>query len=107
MVACALEGHGIETLVLDEEYCRLNPQVAFVLGGVKILAEVEQWEDAVAIVGQVYTGTLPFIGSFIATGIAGDPILGLPFGFLLKARRASNAPREDVTTPDDSAPNTA
>ena len=77
MVACALEGHGIPVLILDDNICRILPTTAFIVGGVKVLVDGQDAEHALAIIGPVFGGNPPYAGNFVTVGIGGLGILAL------------------------------
>ena len=75
MVACALDGHDIPALILDDNICRILPTVAFIVGGAKVIVQAENAEEALAVIGLVFPGGPPYAGSFATVGIGG---LGFP-----------------------------
>jgi hypothetical protein len=64
-VACALEGHQIPTLILDDNVCRILPEAALLIGGIKVIVRVEDLNDAADILQLGYKGEPPFTGGFL------------------------------------------
>jgi hypothetical protein len=65
MVACALEGHQIPTLILDDNVCRILPEAVLLIGGIKVIVRVEDLSDAADLLQLRYKGGPPFIGGFL------------------------------------------
>jgi hypothetical protein len=65
LVACALEGHGIPTLILDDNVCRILPEAALLVGGIKVIVRCEDLNDAAIILQLTYKGEPPFIGGVL------------------------------------------
>ncbi len=65
MVACALEGHEIPTLLVDDNVCRIYPQAALVVGGVKVIVRSEDVSGAIDVLQPAYGGDAPFVGGFL------------------------------------------
>jgi hypothetical protein len=49
MVACALEGHGIPALLLDDNICRIVPGAAYLVGGAKVVVDERNEEQALEV----------------------------------------------------------
>jgi len=90
MVACALEGHGIPVFLADDNVCRIYPQAALIVGGVKVLISPEDLEDAVEVLRIANTGSTPFIGGTLTVPLS---LLAAIAGWLLRGR--GKRPDED------------
>ena len=64
-VVCALEGHEILALLVDDNACRILPQVVLLNGGVKVMVRLEDWSDAADVLRLAYTGDPPFVSGFL------------------------------------------
>jgi hypothetical protein len=64
LVVCALEGHEIGALVLDDNICRLNPKFALIVGGAKVLVDLHDLKCATDVLKLVFNGEPPFAGRF-------------------------------------------
>jgi hypothetical protein len=84
MVACALEGHDIPSITLDDNVGRIFPQAALVIGGVKVLVPFDDLEDASEVLKAVYKQTLPVIGGTLTVPLS---ILAAFGQWLLRTRR--------------------
>jgi MYXO-CTERM domain-containing protein len=97
MVACALDGHEIASLIIDDNICRILPNVAYLIGGAKVVVDERDQEQALDVIHLVFPGEPPYGGSFITVGIAGAGffavLLALPW--LLRRRRDTRALEED------------
>lgn len=65
IVACALEGHEIPTLTTDDNVCRILPQAALIVGGVKVIVRFEDLSGAADVLQLAYSGGPPFVGGFL------------------------------------------
>ena len=84
MVACALEGHDIPSITLDDNVGRIFPQAALVIGGVKVLVPFDDLEDASEVLEAVYKQPLPVIGGTLTVPLS---ILAALGQWLLRTRR--------------------
>jgi hypothetical protein len=96
MLACALDGYEIESLIIDDNVCRILPNVAYLIGGAKVVVDERDREQALDVIRLVFPGEPPYAGSFITVGIAGSGffavVLALPW--LLRRRRDARASGE-------------
>jgi len=69
MAANALDGHEIESITVNDEFCRFRPDAAWIIGGAKVLVNKADEDAALDVIGSVYTGDPPYVGSFIIVGI--------------------------------------
>ena len=88
MVASALDGHEIDAVVIDDEFCRIFPGAAFIVGGAKVLVEKGNKELAESVIALVYSGGPPYAGSFINVGVGGSDVgVFLAIPWLLRRNR--------------------
>jgi len=64
-VACALRGHEIPVLVIDDNVCRIYPPAAFIAGGVKVLIPVRDLEGATDVLRLAFSSDPPFVGEIL------------------------------------------
>ncbi len=64
MVSCALNGHEVDSFVVDDNICRLYPQAALAVGGTKVMIEFEDLERASEVLELVFGVQRPFVGQF-------------------------------------------
>jgi hypothetical protein len=83
MVACVLEGHGIEVFLADDNVCRILPQAALIIGGVKVLVSPEDLEDAVEVLKLACAGSAPFIGGTLTVPLS---LFAIIAAWLLRGR---------------------
>jgi hypothetical protein len=69
MAANALEGHEIESIIVNDDMCRFRPDAAWIIGGAKVLVSIADEESALDVMGLVHTGNPPYVGSFAIVGI--------------------------------------
>jgi hypothetical protein len=69
MAANALEGHEIESIIVNDDMCRFRPDAAWIIGGAKVLVSRADDEAALDVMGLVHTGSPPYVGSFAIVGI--------------------------------------
>jgi len=79
MVACALEGHDIPALLLDDNICRIVPSAAYIVGGAKVLVDERNEEQALDVISLASSAGPPYAGTFSVVAFAG----GLFFAFLI------------------------
>ena len=60
MVSCALDGHGIPNLPIDDNVCRIYPQVCNIVNGVKLLVRREDARAAGAVLEPNYVEGSPY-----------------------------------------------
>lgn len=77
MAANALEGHEIESIIVNDEICRFQPNAAWVVGGVKLLVKRADEEVALDLIGLVHAGDPPYVGSFMIVVIGDLAIIAL------------------------------
>ena len=68
MAANALEGHEIESIIVNDDICRFRPDAAWIVGGAKVLVSRADEEAALDVMGLVHAGDPPYVGSFIIVG---------------------------------------
>ena len=81
MVACALRGYEVDAIVLDENTCRIYPQIGSISGGVKLLISTSDSECAVDILQRVFNGEAPFGNNGLSVPLC------LPAAIAMKIRR--------------------
>ncbi len=64
MVACALEGHEIPVFVIDDNVSRIEPRLAVMAGGVKVIVRLEDLEGARDVLQLAFSGDPPFVRGF-------------------------------------------
>ena len=69
MAANALDGHEIESIIVNDDICRFRPDAAWIVGGAKVLVNKADEDAALDVISLVYTGDPPYVGSFIIVGI--------------------------------------
>ena len=77
MAASALDGHEIDSLIVNDEICRIDPSVAWVVGGAKVLVAREDEASALDVMRLVYQGNAPYVGSFLVVCVAALGVLAL------------------------------
>jgi hypothetical protein len=70
LVACALDGHEIESFVFDDNVCRIFPQAALVVGGAKVIVNLRDAEGATDVLRLVFGGEPPFAGHFLTVPLS-------------------------------------
>ena len=77
MAANALEGHEIESIIVNDDICRFRPDAAWIVGGAKVLVSRADEDAALDVIRLAYTGDPPYVGSFIIVGIQALGFLAL------------------------------
>ena len=70
MMVCVLDGHDIPALMLDDNICRAAPVAAVLVGGVKVLVDQRDSEQALDLIGLVIPGNPPYAGSFVKAALS-------------------------------------
>jgi hypothetical protein len=92
MAANALDGHEIESIIVNDEFCRFRPDAAWVIGGAKVLVNKADEDTALDVMGLVYTGDPPYVGSFIIVVIGDLGVIALLLLPWLLWRRRKSTP---------------
>jgi len=93
MVVCALEGYEIPALVIDDNVCRINPQAALLVGGVKVIVRSDDVEGAAEVLQAAYGAGPPFTGGFFSVP------LSWPAALIAWLRAPSQASTSGAHTP--------
>jgi len=64
MIACALDGHDIPSLVLDDNICRLVWSVTLLVGGIKVVVDQADAESALDVIGLGFSRNPPYVGGW-------------------------------------------
>lgn len=88
MVASALEGYEIPAFVIDDNICRLNPLIAYMGGGAKVIVRLQDVEAARDVLQPCFSGDPPYVGSFLAIPLS---LLAL-LATVLRGRKVSVTP---------------
>jgi hypothetical protein len=59
MAANALEGHEIESIIVNDDICRFRPDAAWIVGGAKVLVNRADEEAASDVIGLIHPHDLP------------------------------------------------
>jgi len=51
MAANALDGHEIDSIIVNDEFCRFRPDAAWIIGGAKVLVNKADEDAALDVIG--------------------------------------------------------
>jgi len=77
---------------VNDEFCRFRPDAAWIIGGAKVLVNKADEDAALDVIGLVYTGDPPYVGSFIIVVIGDLGFIALLLLPWLLWRRSRSTP---------------